>query len=76
MVVFPPARERDREVVGDVAGGSLRIRHHRGMQKGLDDGGRLVGLVEQRDGSGGGIRHGTVSRSVMARLSYAQSGPQ
>jgi hypothetical protein len=64
MVVLPPARERDRQIVGDVAGGGLRIGHHRGVQKGLDQGGGLFGLVERRDGSGGGIRHGTVSRSI------------
>src|SRR3954463_16796660 len=66
MAIFPAAGKGDGEVVGDIARGGLGIGHHRRVQEGLHDAGRVAGFVDGCDSTRAGVRHDTVSRTMIA----------
>src|SRR6185312_9701366 len=75
MAIFAAAGEGDGEIVGDVERGGLGIGHHRRVQEGLYDPGRIRGFADGCDSARAGVWHDTVSRMMIAAY-YAQSGPE
>src|SRR6185369_5288405 len=68
MVIFAAAGKSDGKVLSDVARGSLGIWHHRRVQEGLHDAGRVAGFADRCDSTRAGVWHDTVSRMMIAGL--------